>query len=98
MRFYIMAIIKKSYPVIITKDSKHFWVVVPDVPGAFCEGTDLKTARAIAKHAIENILNHADNIPEPTPISRLEKSKETSGLILLIPVEIDNPKIELIPQ
>lgn len=94
----MMAIIKKSYPVIITKDSNHVWVVVPDVPGAFCESTDLKTARAIAKYSIQNILNQADTIPEPTPVYQLEKNKKTDGLILLIPVEIDNPKIEIIPQ
>lgn len=75
----------KTYPIVINKDSKHYWIEVPDIPGAFSEGISLIEAKASAKNNIEQILNDSKKAPNPTPLNRI---KPQSGTVMLLTVDV----------
>lgn len=83
---------KINYPIIVDKgNDKEAWsIYVPDIKGCFSASD---TEDGVLDNAREAILSHLsllDNVPEPTPLSKVEADSGTYTML----VDIDLTKLE----
>lgn len=85
-----------EYAIVLHKDGdSDYGVTIPDLPGCFSAGADIREAIDSAKEAaalhIEGLLEDGEDVPRPSdPWDLLHREEFANGLWYLIDLDIDN--------